>query len=66
MGAQHVALAQQHGKMAVYAEVLGDAGSSTDYTNVAVHYEKAGNRIEAGRFFLRAGAYVPAMNHLLM
>lgn len=58
-------LAQSHGQMAAYATVLGDSGAPQDYLNIAMHYEKAGNKLEAGRFNLKGGNHSVAMRHLL-
>ena len=58
-------LAQTHGKMDVFADVLGDKGSEADYRSVAKHFESNGNSLKAGEFYMKAGMFSKALDLLL-
>ena len=45
-------LAQQHGQMETYADIIRDKGKSQDYYSIAVHFENENNWLKAGKFFL--------------
>ena len=51
--------------METYAEVIGTDGSSEDYQSIALYFENQRNHLMAGKFFLFAGIYERALNHLL-
>ena len=65
MFTQCTQLAQAQNKMDVYAMVVGDAASETDFANMAAYFEKKGDFYEAGRCFLKCGEYTKAIKHLL-
>lgn len=50
-------LAQANGKMDVFATVLGDAGSPTDYAKVATHFESIGDLFRAAKYHVQAANY---------
>ena len=58
-------LAQQHGKMALFAEIVGDEAKPEDYNSMALHFESEKNNLQAGRFYYKAGQYSKALRHLL-
>ncbi|CAG0890762.1 unnamed protein product [Cyprideis torosa] len=58
-------LAQQHGKMALYAEIIGEDATPQDYTSIAVHFENEKNAFLAGKFRYLAGDHEQAMRHLI-
>eukprot|EP00040_Diaphanoeca_grandis_P026894 m.151683 g.151683 ORF g.151683 m.151683 type:complete len:1363 (+) comp30773_c0_seq2:182-4270(+) len=60
-------LAQQNGKMDVFAKVVDESGtgSDSDYENIATHYENISDKLNAGRFFLRSKRYKKALNLLM-
>ena len=58
-------LAQSNGKMDIFAEVLGNDGQAADYMNVATHFESIGDKLNAGRFFLKCKSYSKAVELLL-
>eukprot|EP00051_Salpingoeca_urceolata_P033288 m.20040 g.20040 ORF g.20040 m.20040 type:complete len:1352 (-) comp6065_c0_seq2:172-4227(-) len=58
-------LAKEHGKMDIYAQVVGDGANTDDYSSIATHFESSGNHLEAGRFFAKSGQHAKALKHLL-
>ena len=58
-------LAQQHGKMDLFAGVVGDDATREDYNSMALHFEAEKNSLQAGRFFSKAGHHSKALRHLL-
>ncbi len=42
-------LAQQHGKMSLFADIIGDEANMEDYTSIAVYFESERNSLQAGR-----------------
>lgn len=59
------ALAQQHNQMEIYADVIGDDATPEDLIAIAQHFEKTGDILQAGRFWMRAGDYNKAVKLLL-
>lgn len=58
-------LAQQHGKMNLFAEIIGDEATPEDYNSMALHFESEKNGLQAGRFYYKAGHYSKSLRHLL-
>lgn len=58
-------LAQQHGKMDLYAKYVGSGASTDDFGSVALVFEKEGNFLDAGRFFIKAGQHAKGVKLLL-
>jgi WD repeat-containing protein 19 len=58
-------LAKQHGKMDLFADIIGDEASTEDYHSIAVYFESERNSLQAGRFFAKAGQHSKALRHLL-
>ncbi|CAG0921516.1 unnamed protein product [Notodromas monacha] len=59
-------LAQQHNKMELYADIIGDDATHEDYASIALHFETtAKNLFLSGKFYFLAGKYEKAMSHLL-
>ena len=58
-------LAQQHGQMETYADIIRDKGKSQDYYSIAVHFENENNWLKAGKFFLASDCYDRALRHFL-
>ena len=58
-------LAKQHGKMDLFADIIGDEASTEDYHSIAVYFESERNSLQAGRFFAKAGQPSKALRHLL-
>ncbi len=58
-------LAQQHGKMDLFAGIVGDDATVEDYNSMALHFEAERNNLQAGRFFSKAGHYSKALRHFL-
>ncbi len=58
-------LAQQHGKMALFAEIVGDEASAEDFNSMALHFEAEKNSLQAGRFYYKAGHHSKALKHLM-
>jgi WD repeat-containing protein 19 len=58
-------LAQTHGKMDLYARYVGNSASADDFSSVALVFEKEGNFLQAGHFFIKAGSYDRAVKSLL-
>ena len=50
-------LAQAHGKMDIYSQVVGDSASDADFASMAVFYEKKNDFFEAGRCYFKAQDY---------
>ena len=42
-------LARQHGKMDLFAEIVGDEATREDYNSMALHFEAEKNSMQAGR-----------------
>merc|ERR1719266_40092 len=58
-------LAQQHGKMDLFAQIVGDEATPEDYHSIAVYFETEKNHLQAGRFYNQAGEHSKALRHLL-
>merc|ERR1719273_2524103 len=58
-------LAKQHGKMDLFADIIGDEATPEDYNSIAVYFESERNSLQAGRFFHKAGHHSKALRHLL-
>ncbi|XP_025088691.1 WD repeat-containing protein 19-like isoform X2 [Pomacea canaliculata] len=58
-------LAQAHGQMEIYADIIGSDATSEDYQSIAMHFENDKNHFLAGKFFLLSGQYSRAMKHFL-
>ncbi|KAL8576385.1 hypothetical protein ACOMHN_048952 [Nucella lapillus] len=58
-------LAQSHGQMEAYADIVGSDATAEDYQSIAVHFENEKRHMLAGKFFLLSGQYARAMKHLL-
>ncbi|XP_014836361.1 PREDICTED: WD repeat-containing protein 19 [Poecilia mexicana] len=58
-------LAQQHGQMEVYADIIGSAATQEDYQSVALYFEGEKKHLLAGKFFHKCGQYNKALNHFL-
>jgi len=58
-------LAQQHAKMDLFADIVGDDATPEDYHSIAVYFETERNHLQAGRFYYRAGEHSKALRHLL-
>lgn len=56
-------LARTHGKMELYAEILGSDATPEDYKSVALHFENERNHFLAGKFYYLAGIYPKARSH---
>ncbi|NXN95131.1 WDR19 protein, partial [Rhinopomastus cyanomelas] len=60
------ALAQQHDKMEIYADIISaESSSSDDYQSIALHFEGEKKHFQAGKFFLLCGQYGRALKHFL-
>lgn len=55
-------LARTHGKMELYAEILGSDATPEDYKSVALHFENERNHFLAGKFYYLAGVYPKVRN----
>ncbi len=42
-------LAQQHGKMDLFAQIIGDEATIQDYHSIAIYFEGERNNLQAGR-----------------
>ncbi|XP_033108550.1 WD repeat-containing protein 19-like isoform X2 [Anneissia japonica] len=58
-------LAQQHGQMEVYAEIIGDDATLEDYQSIALHFDNEKSHFLAGKFFLLCSQYKKALQHFL-
>ncbi|XP_056442831.1 WD repeat-containing protein 19 [Gadus chalcogrammus] len=58
-------LAQQHGQMDVYADIIGPDATQEDYHSIALYFEGLKKHLEAGRFFLKCGQHSRALKHFL-
>lgn len=59
------ALAQSHGKVDVYCDVLGDDGTVGDYRSIALYYEKSMDPLKAGHFYYKGKQHKKALDLLL-
>lgn len=50
-------LARTHGKMELYAEILGSDATADDYKSLALHFDNERNHYLSGRFYYLAGVY---------
>lgn len=50
-------LAQQHGQMEIYADIIGSDALPEDYRSIALHFEGEKNHFLAGKFFLLCQQY---------
>lgn len=58
-------LAQQHGQMEVYADIIGSDATLEDYQSIALYFEGEKNHLQAGKFFQKCGQYNRALKHFL-
>ncbi|KAF7656695.1 hypothetical protein LDENG_00037970 [Lucifuga dentata] len=58
-------LAQQHGQMEVYADIIGSDATQEDYQSIALYFEGEKKHLQAGKFFQKCGQYSRALNHFL-
>nr|XP_053654166.1 WD repeat-containing protein 19-like [Cherax quadricarinatus] len=58
-------LARTHGKMELYADILGSDATPEDYKSVALHFENERNHFLSGKFYYLAGIYPKAVKHLM-
>ncbi|XP_076468006.1 WD repeat-containing protein 19-like [Babylonia areolata] len=58
-------LAQSHGQMEIYADIIGSDATTEDYQSIAVHFENEKRPLLAGKFFLLSEQYPRAMKHLM-
>ena len=60
-------LAKQHGRMALFADVMDGGTDATvqDFKSIAVYFEGERNNLQAGRFYYKAGDPSKALRHLL-
>ncbi|XP_033828361.1 WD repeat-containing protein 19 [Periophthalmus magnuspinnatus] len=58
-------LAQQHGQMEVYAEIIGSEATQEDYQSIALYFEGEKKHLLAGKFFQKCGQYSRALKHFL-
>ncbi|XP_015234608.1 PREDICTED: WD repeat-containing protein 19 [Cyprinodon variegatus] len=58
-------LAQQHGQMEVYADIIGCEATQEDYQSIALYFEEERKHFLAGQFFYKCGQYSKALNHFL-
>ena len=50
-------MARNHGKMELYAELLGNDASPEDYKSLAVHFDGEKNNYLSGKFHYLSGNY---------
>jgi WD repeat-containing protein 19 len=53
------------GKMALFADIVGDEASAEDFNSMALHFEAEKNSLQAGRFFFKAGHHSKAVKQLM-
>ncbi|XP_023685243.1 WD repeat-containing protein 19 isoform X1 [Paramormyrops kingsleyae] len=58
-------LAQQHGQMEVYADIIGSDATMEDYQSIALHFEGEKKHLQAGCFFQKCGQHSRALKHFL-
>uniref|UniRef100_A0A3B1INX8 WD repeat-containing protein 19 n=1 Tax=Astyanax mexicanus TaxID=7994 RepID=A0A3B1INX8_ASTMX len=58
-------LAQQHGQMEVYADIIGSEATAEDYQSIALYFEGEKKHLHAGKFFHKCGQYSRALKHFL-
>ncbi|XP_035492016.2 WD repeat-containing protein 19 isoform X2 [Scophthalmus maximus] len=58
-------LAQQHGQMEVYADIIGSEATQEDYQSIALYFEGEKKNLQAGKFFQKCGQYSRALKHFL-
>uniref|UniRef100_A0A3P8TSU1 WD repeat domain 19 n=1 Tax=Amphiprion percula TaxID=161767 RepID=A0A3P8TSU1_AMPPE len=58
-------LAQQHGQMEVYADIIGSDATQEDYQSIALYFEGEKKHLQAGKFFQKCGQYSRALKHFL-
>nr|XP_020479849.1 WD repeat-containing protein 19 isoform X2 [Monopterus albus] len=58
-------LAQQHGQMEVYADIIGSKATQEDYQSIALYFEGEKKHLQAGKFFRKCGQYSRALKHFL-
>ncbi|XP_025763947.1 WD repeat-containing protein 19 isoform X3 [Oreochromis niloticus] len=59
-------LAQQHGQMEVYADIIGSEATQEDYQSIALYFEGEKKHLQAGKFFQKCGQYSRALKHFLL
>ncbi|XP_015201422.1 WD repeat-containing protein 19 isoform X2 [Lepisosteus oculatus] len=58
-------LAQQHGQMEVYADIIGSDATMEDYQSIALYFEGEKKHLQAGKFFQLCGQHARALKHFL-
>uniref|UniRef100_A0A8C4Q3T5 WD repeat-containing protein 19 n=1 Tax=Eptatretus burgeri TaxID=7764 RepID=A0A8C4Q3T5_EPTBU len=64
-GEEAFQLAQKHGQMETYAEIIGPNATAEELQSIALHFEEENKHHLAGKFFLRSGKYAKALKHFL-
>ncbi|KAM9313669.1 WD repeat-containing protein 19 [Pholidichthys leucotaenia] len=58
-------LAQRHGQMEVYADIIGSEATQEDYRSIALYFEGEKKHLQAGKFFQKCGQYSQALKQFL-
>ncbi|KAM8842536.1 WD repeat-containing protein 19 [Synchiropus picturatus] len=58
-------LAQQHGQMEVYADIIGAEATQEDYQSIALYFEAEKKHLQAGKFFRKCGQFSRALKHFM-
>uniref|UniRef100_A0A8L0DNG0 WD repeat-containing protein 19 n=1 Tax=Oncorhynchus mykiss TaxID=8022 RepID=A0A8L0DNG0_ONCMY len=58
-------LAQQHGQMDSYADIISSEATQEDYQSMALYFQGENKHLQAGRFFHKCGQYSKALKHFL-
>ncbi|XP_055768737.1 WD repeat-containing protein 19 [Salvelinus fontinalis] len=58
-------LAQQHGQMDSYADIISSEATQEDYQSIALYFQGENKHLQAGRFFHKCGQYSKALKHFL-
>ena len=56
-------LARTHGKMELYADILGSDATPEDYKSVALHFDNEKNYYLAGKFYYLSSSHSKVRNH---
>jgi len=58
-------MAQSHGQMELYADIIGSDATPDDYQSIALHFENNKRHFLAGKFFLLCKQHARALKHFL-
>lgn len=58
-------MAQSHGQMELYADIIGSDATTDDYQSIALHFENNKQHFLAGKFFLLCKQHTRALKHFL-